>query len=99
YVLGKRAFAKETMLAWRLGYAPNTGRALYEFLMKKKFTQDEIKRAGLGTQRARGFGDMFRGRIMIPLCDPQGNIIGFTARILVDDPEAPKYINTPQTLL
>ncbi len=99
YVLGKRAFTKETTLAWRLGYAPNTGRALYEFLMKKKFTQDEIKRAGLGTQRARGFGDMFRGRIMVPLCDSQGNVIGFTARILVDDPEAPKYINTPQTLL
>ena len=44
-------------------------------------------------------GDMFRGRIMIPLADAQARIIGFTARILEDDPQAPKYINTPQTLL
>jgi DNA primase len=42
---------------------------------------------------------MFRGRIMIPLADAQGRIIGFTARLLADDPNAPKYINTPQTLL
>ena len=42
---------------------------------------------------------MFRGRIMIPLSDPQGRVIGFTARILEDDPKAPKYINTPQTPL
>jgi DNA primase len=43
--------------------------------------------------------DMFRGRIMIPLCDAQGSPIGFTARLLNDDPDAPKYINTPQTIL
>jgi len=42
---------------------------------------------------------MFRGRIMIPLCDAQGSPIGFTARLLNDDPDAPKYINTPQTIL
>lgn len=40
---------------------------------------------------------MFRGRIMIPLADAQGRIIGFTSRLLVDNPNAPKYINTPQT--
>jgi DNA primase len=42
---------------------------------------------------------MFRGRLMIPLQDPQGRVIGFTARLLDDDPKAPKYINTPQTVL
>jgi DNA primase len=42
---------------------------------------------------------MFRGRLMIPLQDPQGRVIGFTARLLQDDPNAPKYINTPQTVL
>jgi len=42
---------------------------------------------------------MFRGRIMIPLQDPQGRVIGFTARLLIDDKNAPKYINTPQTIL
>jgi DNA primase len=43
-------------------------------------------------------GDMFRGRIMIPLTDSRGAIVGFTGRLLADEPDAPKYINTPQTL-
>lgn len=99
YVFKKRGFSKETVLEWRIGYSPNTGSALMDFLLGKKFTAQEIKSAGLSAQRYRGTGDMFRGRIMIPLADPQGRIIGFTARLLHDDPNAPKYINTPQTLL
>ena len=99
YLLKKRAFTKATVLEFQLGYAPNTDDAIVKFLRTKKFTDAEIKDAGLGTKRYRGFGDMFRGRIMVPLADPQGRVIGFTARLLVDDPNAPKYINTPQTLL
>lgn len=99
YVLKKRAFTKETALLFRLGYAPNTGDALYTFLKGKGFSDQEIQQAGLSAKRYRGVGDMFRGRLMIPLQDAQGNVIGFTARLLEDDPEAPKYINTPQTLL
>lgn len=110
YTLGKRQFTKETALEWQLGYAPNTGTALCDFLVSKKFTAKEIKDAGLSAQRYRGLGDMFRGRLMIPLHDPQGRVIGFTARLLEDPSssgsaasasykDAPKYINTPQTLL
>ena len=99
YVLGERKFSKDTALQWRLGYAPNTGTALMEFIKSKGFTFDEAKQTGLITQRARGTGDMFRGRLMIPLQDPQGRVIGFTARQLDSDPNAPKYINTPQTPL
>lgn len=96
YVLKKRAFSKATALEWRLGYSPNTGTALTDFLKNKGFTAQEIKLAGLNNQRG---GDMFRGRLMIPLADPSGRIIGFTARLLADDPQAPKYINTPGTPL
>jgi DNA primase len=99
YIRNKRQFSKETQLEWRLGYAPNTGTALIDFLRTKKFSDHDIQAAGLSARRYRGIGDMFRGRIMIPLADPQGRIIGFTARLLHDDPNAPKYINTPQTLL
>ncbi len=99
YVFKKRRFTKPTALAWRLGYSPNNGTALVDFLKKKGFSEHDIKGAGLSAQRYRGLGDMFRGRLMIPLQDPQGRVIGFTARLLVDDPDAPKYINTPQTLL
>ncbi len=99
YVFEKRKFTKETALAWRLGYSPNTGAALIEFLRGRGFSDAEMKQAGVTAQRYKGLGDMFRGRLMIPLCDPQGRVIGFTARILTDDPNAPKYINTPQTVL
>lgn len=99
YVLGKRQFSKDTALEWRLGYSPSSGTALMDYLLSRKFTLDELKGAGLVTQRYRGAGDMFRGRIMIPLQDPQGRVIGFTARLLIDDKNAPKYINTPQTIL
>ena len=99
YVFKKRQFTKETALEWRLGYAPNNGTALVDFLKTKKFTEQEMKQAGLTAQRYRGAQDMFRGRLMIPLQDAQGKVIGFTARLLTDDKNAPKYINTPQTPL
>lgn len=99
YVFQKREFTKETALTWRLGYAPNTGRALIDFLKSRGYSEAEMRQAGVMAQRYRGLGDMFRGRLMVPLCDPQGRVIGFTARLLADDPNAPKYINTPQTVL
>lgn len=101
YVFKKRQFTKETALEWRLGYAPNNGSALLEFLKSKRFSETEIQQAGLSAKHYRGgIQDMFRGRLMIPLQDPQGRVIGFTARQLNDDePNAPKYINTPQTVL
>lgn len=99
YLLKKRAFTKDTVLKFRLGYSPNTGDALINFLKSKKFTQEEAHAAGLITQRRSGWGDMFRGRVMVPLSDAQGRVVGFTARVLEDNPDAPKYINTPSTLL
>jgi len=101
YILKKRAFTKQTALEWRLGYSPNNGSALINFAKSKGFSEAEIKQAGLSAASYRGgVQDMFRGRLMIPLQDPQGRIIGFTARQLDDDdPNAPKYINTPQTVL
>lgn len=100
YVFKKRLFTKATALEWRLGYSPNNGSALLDFLKSKQFTDVEIKQAGLSAQNYKGgVQDMFRGRLMIPLQDQQGKVIGFTARQLDDDPKAPKYINTPQTVL
>lgn len=100
YVLKQRKFSKETALEWRIGYSPNNGSALIDFAKSKKFSDAEIKRAGLSAQNYKGgTQDMFRGRLMIPLQDQQGRVIGFTARQLDDDPKAPKYINTPQTIL
>lgn len=96
YVFKKRGFSKKIVEDFRIGYAPTSGDALVRFLTKKGFSKKEITDAGL-TNR---FGsDMFRGRMMVPLMDPTGQVIGFTARIIDDDPNAPKYLNTSQTLL
>lgn len=99
YVLKKRHFNRQTLNDFRIGYAPNSSSALIDFLKRRKFDEAVLKTAGLTAMRYNGLGDMFRGRVMIPLMDQQGIPIGFTARILTDDPDAPKYINTPQTFL
>lgn len=100
YVFKKRQFTKETALAFRLGYAPNNGSALIDFMKKQGFSEQELTKAGLTARRYRGgVQDMFRGRLMVALQDQQGRVIGFTARLLEDDPNAPKYLNTPQTVL
>ncbi len=97
YIKDKRALTPETIRTWKLGYSPESGRELYQYLKKQGFTDEEMAKAGLATRRASGLSDMFRGRIMVPLSDGQGNVVGFTARLLKDDPKAPKYFNTPQT--
>ncbi|CAN5381270.1 DNA primase [soil metagenome] len=96
YVFKKRQFTKQTALEWRLGYSPNNGKALVDFLKKRGYNDNDLKLAGLVSRYG---SDLFRGRLMIPLCDPQGKVVGFTARILVEDKDAPKYINTPSTPL
>lgn len=96
YIFKRRAISRETAAAFRIGYAPEAGNALVEFLTKKGFTKQELKEAGLTN---RFGGDLFRGRMMVPLMDASGGVIGFTGRIIRDDPGAPKYLNTPQTLL
>ena len=97
YVFGKRKLSKEIVQSFRIGYAPSTGDALVKFLKARKFQQQEAVDAGLLN---RFGGDLFRGRMMVPLMDGSGRVIGFTARILNDDePNAPKYLNTPETML
>lgn len=99
YIFKKRGYTKETVLDFRLGYSPDAQRSLTDYLLSQKFTQQEISMTGLSVERRGGQVDMFRGRIMVPLADPFGRVIGFTARLLKDDPKAPKYINTPSTPL
>ncbi len=96
YVFKKRGLSKQIVQDFQIGYAPTSGDALVQFLSKKGFSRNELADAGLTN---RFGGDMFRGRMTVPLMDPSGQVIGFTARIIADDPNAPKYLNTSQTLL
>lgn len=97
YVFKKRGLSKQIVTDFKIGYAPTSGDALVLFLTKKGYSKKELSEAGLTNQYG---GDLFRGRMMVPLMDSVGQVIGFTARILVDDdPRAPKYLNTPETIL
>lgn len=96
YVFKKRGLSKEIVADFMIGYAPDSGRALSEYLQKKGFTSKEIADAGLANRYG---GDMFRGRMSVPLMDASGQVIGFTGRIIADIENAPKYLNTPQTLV
>lgn len=96
YVFYKRNMNKKTVETFRIGYAPSSGRALVDFLTKRGFTKKEMEDAGLLN---RFGGDLFKGRMTIPLMDVGGRVIGFTARILTNDKNSPKYLNTPETIL
>jgi DNA primase len=96
YVFKTRGLSKEIVKEFGLGYAPDGGEALVAILKKKGFSSKELSDAGLVNRYGR---DLFRGRMTVPLMDVSGQVIGFTGRILKDEPNAPKYLNTPQTLL
>lgn len=99
YIKKKRGYTPDTIKRFLLGYAPGNGQTLRQYLLRKGFTDAELYDAGLTALRKGVAGDMFRDRIIVPLMDGQGHVVGFTARLLTDRPGAPKYINTPQTLL
>ncbi|MEX2014850.1 MAG: DNA primase, partial [Candidatus Saccharimonadales bacterium] len=99
YIAKKRKFSKQTILDFRLGYSPDSPRALTDYLLKKGYKESELKLVGITSERSGQSFDMFRGRVMVPLCDQSGQAIGFTARQLEDRKDSPKYINTPSTPL
>jgi DNA primase len=99
YVREKRGYEKQILLDFRFGYSPNGTDTLKKYLMSKDFTEKELLDSGLVVKRDRGVIDMFRNRLMIPLSDTQGKPVGFTARQLDDNKNAPKYINTQATIL
>ena len=96
YVVKKRGLNRQTIADFSVGYAPDEGRALVAALEKRGFSRGELADAGLVN---RFGGDLYRGRMTVALMDGSGEAVGFTGRIIRDEPNAPKYLNTPQTLL
>jgi len=93
----KRRIGGATAKNFGLGYAPNEWRALMEAMKAKGYTDQELFDAGLIRRREHSSYDTFRNRLMFPVIDVRGNVIGFSGRIL-DDGE-PKYMNSPDTLV
>ena len=99
----KRGLTEESIRRFRLGYAPDGWRHLYDFLIKKGFNEKELELTGLAIRKQeaeRGMYDRFRDRITFPITDILGRPIGFSARVAPggDETQA-KYINTPETPL
>jgi len=88
---------------FQLGAAPDSWDGLYGFLLKRGYGQTAIVAAGLAKSRQSGSGfvDRFRNRLMIPLCDASGRVLGFTGRLLEEQTEktGPKYLNSPETVI
>ncbi len=100
--LESRAMTKDTMVAWRVGYAPKDWAKLYEYLKGKKYSDEDILATGMCLKgKQAGLYDRFRERIMFPINDSQGRVIAFTGRIMPGTEEASrptgKYINSPET--
>lgn len=94
-----RGFTDETILRFGLGYAPDEWEALLKRLTEQGFTNRELEKAGLILKREgrAGWYDRFRGRTMFPIFGATGRVVGFGARRMKEDPDQPKYINTPET--
>ena len=92
----KRGISPAVAKNFGLGYAPDSWSALTDAMMAKGFTQRDLVEAGLAKHgRNGGVYDAFRNRLMFPVIDVRGSVIGFSGRLLGDD--GPKYLNSPET--
>lgn len=95
--LQSRGISTESVQRFLLGYAPDSGATLLQYLVAQGFDTETIARAGLALTDERGrWRDRFRGRIIFPIRDLDGRIVGFGGRGISSDME-PKYLNTAQT--
>lgn len=98
YLRQVRQLSEATIQEFQLGYAPAGWQVLYGYLVEqKRFPGELIEQAGLISPRKSGNGylDRFRDRLMIPIHDLQGRVVGFGSRTLTN--EQPKYLNSPET--
>ena len=94
-----RGMPKSILVKFGIGYAPDTWSSLTDHLRSKGYTQQELKDSGLvSVSETKGnLYDRFRDRLMFPIIDVRGNIIGFGGRIMKKDDNAAKYLNSPET--
>ncbi len=97
--LGERGFDAGAAAHFGVGYAPKGWSGMHEALKAQGFTDEELATSGLVSQGQRGVYDRFRGRVVWPIRDVTGQVIGFGARRLFEDDKGPKYLNTPETTI
>ncbi len=92
-----RGFDSNAAKLFGVGYAPKGWDGLLNHLQSLGFKNEELLAGGLLSQGQRGTYDRFRGRLVWPIKDLSGDVVGFGARKLYDDDDGPKYLNTPET--
>ncbi len=97
--LSERGFDEEARARFTVGYAPKSWDAVTKHVRSLGFRDEEMLAAGIVSSGQRGVYDRFRGRLVWPIMDLAGDVVGFGARRLYDDDQGPKYLNTPETPL
>lgn len=99
--LQKRKIENISQDEFMIGYSPDSWDMLTKFLKKRGFQNEEIMESGMVVRKNNGLGyyDRFRGRLMFPIWDIHGSVIGFGGRVLSGDEKQAKYINSPQGLV
>ncbi|MEO5925925.1 MAG: DNA primase [Bryobacteraceae bacterium] len=98
--LEKRGISQELVEVFGLGYSDTTGQALMRRFTDRKFSTEQLEASGLVRKRNEGPGhfDAFRGRLMFPIHNESGKVIGFGGRAMRDE-DQPKYLNSPETAI
>lgn len=94
--LEERGFAKATIEKFQIGYCPAEGNTFAEAAVARQFNKELLLKTGLVTERGSNLADNYRGRIIFPIHNTTGKILGFGARVIGKADRAPKYINTPE---
>jgi DNA primase len=97
--LKERGFTEETIRKFQLGYAPEGKDGFTKKALASQFNPELLQKAGLTVNRNEQLVDNYRDRIIFPVHNPSGKIIGFGARLIRSNDKAPKYINTPENEL
>lgn len=94
-----RALSRQTITRFGIGFAPNRWDGLLTAMKRKGYTEEELLEAGLvlKNQEKGTVYDRFRNRLMFPIIDVRGNVIGFGGRVM--DDSSPKYLNSPETII
>ena len=97
--LEKRKISAEQASKFGLGYALKDGKMTIEYLKAKGFSLKNIENTGIAIAQTSNMSDNNQGRLIFPIKDGNGQVCGFSARKIAEDPEAPKYVNSPETVI
>ena len=97
--LRKRGFDETVIAAYGIGYAPDRWDGLFEYAKKESVDPRLLERAGLIIPKTGGYYDRFRHRLMFPISNVSGRVIAFGGRQMRDEPNSPKYLNSPESAI